>query len=298
MYVSLYGYYKSSFSLVFAQEIWYFYIYIGVSLIYPRWYFAYIQNNDFFFSGFAQNLCISLYRRNNAFSSYIQEIDTFSFQFLPQNLYVFLIYVQQEHYFSQIVFLYIGKTILFLYIDKCLFFVLPQNLGMFIYMVFSYRGISIYIQEPLSFLYIAQGLSVSYIYSKTIIFLCILPINIVFLYIQLFSYIYSIDTPFLFSFCPEVFLYIYTIVTPLYIYNIAYIDHFSFLPCPDFPYIWYFLIYRINTSFLFYLAQKCVFSLYIIFVFSLIQLFLFLYMFCPSILYIQLIAFIFSYIVI
>ena len=118
-------------------------IYIGVSLIYPRWYFAYIQNNAFFFSGFAHNLCISLYRRNNAFSSYIQEIDTFSFQVLPQNLYVFLIY-SKNTILPRLYFSIQGKTILFLY--RCLFFSLfcPRIQG------------CLYIQEPLSFLYIAQ----------------------------------------------------------------------------------------------------------------------------------------------
>lgn len=53
----------------------------------------------------------------------------------------------------------------------------------------------------------------------------------------------------------------------IYIYNIAYIDHFSFfLLCPKFAYIYAYMvfpyIYRINTSFFLYFAQKCVFSLY------------------------------------
>lgn len=115
-----------------------------------------------------------------------------------------------------------------------LFFVLPQDLGMFIYMVFSYRGI--------------------------------------------FLYIYSIDTPFLFSFSQRYFsiyiqyliycldfpyMYRNTMYFPIYIQYCLYRPLFLFLPCPDFPYIYGIYLYIYNKHFFFslFFPEMCI-SLY------------------------------------
>lgn len=208
----------------------------------------------------------------------------FLFSFSPR-IYMCFLYIARTLFCLDCISLYRGKQY-FSYIDAFSFLCFYPE----------FRDVYIYIQEPFSF------------------FLIYCPVIKCFLYI--------VKTLFFFVFCLEIsYFYIYIVI-------FLYIQHrhsfsFQFLPrgislygqyliyCLDFPYI--YTILPIQTTFLFYLAQifpiyigyfffslfcpeMCIFPIYIC-IFP-IQLFLFLYMFCPSIFYIQLIAFIFSYIAI
>lgn len=203
------------------------------------------------------------------FFLYISIKDTlFSYILCPDYECFAYIYIGNRHFFLfqflpriYMCFLYIGKTILF-YIYAFSFLCFAQNLGMFIYrnLFLSYilpRRLSVsYIYIGIFFIfcpenvyssiqlfsYIQQRLFLLYIYKKHPFFFLYLAQSKCVSYIWYFP-IYSIDTPFLFSFCPEIFLYIdniaqifpiyrNTIYFPIYTILPIYIDHFFFFILP------------------------------------------------------------------
>lgn len=163
----------------------------------------------------------------------------FSFFLVSPPEFMSVSYIEKTLFFLDCNVLY-RENNTFLIQMPFLFFVLPRIYGcLYIYSIdipflfqFLPRGISLYIQ------YLIYCLDFPYIYRNTMYFpiYTILPIQTLFLF-------YLAQIPHI-----QCVFHIYIAII-----------HFSFLLCPDFLYI-----YRINTSFFLYFAQKCVF-LYIAF---------------------------------